>query len=207
MMLRMTSKRFENAMDKRDPLTVAKQSRTFLDNVVFLKRQRLLHMLTELEKMTSRWITMLDLQNRGLSGQLRMQRGCTGVLAQSHGLPQLNLSDNQIGAEGAGTAASALSSASKWQSDWNGRSRVFAGVLPPQCPALSLLPLSSFMKEEVGLTRGRRSYHAATYIPTDLPRPTYTTIETYITDILATVYAYITDILATVYARHISQTY
>ncbi len=42
---------------------------TFLDDVLFLKLQRLLHILTKLEKMTSRCITMLDLQNSGLSGQ------------------------------------------------------------------------------------------------------------------------------------------
>ena len=59
----------ENTVDKRHPITVAKQSRTFLDDVLFLKLQRLLHILTKLEKMTSRCITMLDLQNSGLSGQ------------------------------------------------------------------------------------------------------------------------------------------
>jgi len=55
------------------------------------------HILTELKKMTSRCIAMLDLQNCGLSGQdaERFQR-C------------LNLSDNQIGAEGAGTLAGGL---------------------------------------------------------------------------------------------------
>ena len=62
-MLRMVSKRVKNAVDKLRPPAIVRLSRTFLDNVECCKRERLLHILTELEKMTS-WcrITILDLE-------------------------------------------------------------------------------------------------------------------------------------------------
>ena len=71
-MLRMTSKRGKNAFDKLRPPAIVRLSRAFLDNfgVVCCRRERLLHILTELEKMTTRCrITMLDLENCGMSGQ------------------------------------------------------------------------------------------------------------------------------------------
>jgi len=52
-MLRMTSKPVKNAVDKLRPPAIVRLSRAFLDAVVCCKRERLLHILTELEKMTS----------------------------------------------------------------------------------------------------------------------------------------------------------
>ena len=119
-MLRMTSKPVKNAVDKLRPPAIVRLSRAFLDAVVCCKRERLLHILTELEKMTSRCrITILDLKNCGMSGQDAER--LAGVLAQCPALSELYLNDNELGAEGAGR---------------------LAGVLP-QCPALSYLNLSS----------------------------------------------------------------
>jgi hypothetical protein len=52
-MLRMTSKPVKNAVDKLRPSAIVRFSRAFLANVVCCKRERLLHILTALEKMTS----------------------------------------------------------------------------------------------------------------------------------------------------------
>jgi hypothetical protein len=71
-MLRMTSKPVKNAGDKLCPSAIVRLSRGFLDNVVCCKRERLLRILTELEKTTSRCrITILDLDKCGIvmSGQ------------------------------------------------------------------------------------------------------------------------------------------
>ena len=96
-MLRMTSKPVKNAVDKLRPPAIVRLSRTFLDTVVCCKRERLLHILTELEKMTSRCrITILDLQKCGMSGQ--DARRLAGVLAQCSGLSQLYL-DGQVGSQ------------------------------------------------------------------------------------------------------------
>ena len=110
---------FSNAVDKLRTPAIVRLSRTFLDNVVCCKRERLLHILTELEKMTSPCrITILDISNCGMSGQDAER--LAGVLAQCPSLSELYLRVNQIGDQGAGR---------------------LAGVLP-QCPALSCLDLS-----------------------------------------------------------------
>ena len=63
-MLRMTSKLVKSAADKLRPPAIVRVSRAFLDNVVCCKRERLLDILTEVEKLTSRYlITILDLRN------------------------------------------------------------------------------------------------------------------------------------------------
>ena len=69
-MLRMTSKTVNNAVDKLRPPTIVMLSRSFLDNVVCCKRERLLHILTEVEKIMSRYhITRLDLETCDMCGQ------------------------------------------------------------------------------------------------------------------------------------------
>ncbi len=96
-MLRMTSKPVKNAVDKLPPPAIVRLSRAFLDTVVCCKRGRLLHILTELEKMTSRCrITILDLEDCGMSGQ------DAGVLPECRALSHLYLENNQIGDQGAG---------------------------------------------------------------------------------------------------------
>ncbi len=106
-----------NAVDKLRPPAIVRMSRTFLDNVLCCKRGRLLHILTELEKMTSRCrITILDLKNCGVRGQDAERHAA--VLAQCPALNRLYLDGNQLEAEGA----------------------LLPGVLP-QCPVLSKLNL------------------------------------------------------------------
>jgi hypothetical protein len=101
-MLRMTSKPVKNAVDKLRPPAIVRLSRAFLANEVCCKRERLLHILTALEKMTSRCrITILDLKNCGMSGQDAGR--LAGVLAQRPALSELYLKGNQLGAQGAGT--------------------------------------------------------------------------------------------------------
>ena len=131
-MLRMTSKLVKSAADKLRPPAIVRVSRAFLDNVVCCKRERLLHILTELEKMTSRCcITMLDLENCGMSGQDAGR--LSGVLAQCPALSTLALDGNQIGEYGA---------------------RMLPGVLP-QCPALSTLTLEDNQIGDQGAGRLR----------------------------------------------------
>jgi hypothetical protein len=126
-MLRMTSKPVKSAVDKLRPPAIVRLSRAFLDNVVCCKRERLLHILTELEKMTSRCrITILDLEHCGISGQDAER--LAGVLAQCPALSELYLDGNQIGDQGAGNIARIL----------------------PQCPALSTLDLESNQIGEQG---------------------------------------------------------
>jgi Ran GTPase-activating protein (RanGAP) involved in mRNA processing and transport len=107
----MTSKSVKNAVDKLRPPAIVRLSRTFLDTVVCCKRGRLLHILTELEKMTSRCrITILDLENCGMSDQDAER--LAGVLAQCPALSELYLNDNQIGDQGAGRLAGVLAQCS-----------------------------------------------------------------------------------------------
>ena len=118
MMLTMTSKQIKVAVDKLRPPTIVKVNKTFLDNVVCCKRERLQQILTQLEKMVSRCrITILDLEGCGMSEQDAER--LAGVLEQCPALSHLYLRGNQIGAEGVGR---------------------LAGVLP-QCPSLSELGL------------------------------------------------------------------
>jgi hypothetical protein len=97
--LRMTSKPVKNTVDKLCPPVIVRLSRTFLDYVVCCKRGRLLHILTELEKLTTRCrITILDLENCGMSG--KDAERLAGVLAHCPALSELYLNDNQIGDQG-----------------------------------------------------------------------------------------------------------
>ena len=145
-MLRMTSKLVKSAADKLRPPAIVRVSRAFLDNVVCCKRERLLHILTELEKMTSRCrITMLDLKNCGMSGQDAGR--LPGVLSQCPALSTLALVYNQIGDQGArnaGVLPQQCAALSHLALDGNQigeyGARMLAGVLP-QCPALSTLTL------------------------------------------------------------------
>ena len=106
-MLRMTSKPVKNAVDKLRPPAIVRLSRAFLDAVVCCKRERLLHILTELEKMTSLCrITILDVENCGMSGQDAER--LAGVLAQCPALSELYLNGNQLGAEGVARLAGVL---------------------------------------------------------------------------------------------------
>jgi hypothetical protein len=75
-MLRMTSKRVKNAVDKLRPPAIVRLSRTFLDDVECFKRERLLHPHGAGEmKMTSRCrITIFDLENCGREGWNSDQR-------------------------------------------------------------------------------------------------------------------------------------
>jgi Ran GTPase-activating protein (RanGAP) involved in mRNA processing and transport len=145
-MLRMTSKQVKNAVDKLRPPAIVRLSRVFLDNVVCCKRERLLHILTELEKMTSRCrITILHLEDCGMSGQDAGR--LAGVLAQCPALSNLYLEKNQLGAEGAGVLAGVLPlcpALSQLQLNDNQIGDEGAGVLAgvlPQCPALCVLEL------------------------------------------------------------------
>ena len=114
----MTSKSVKNGVDNLRPPAIVRLSRSFLDNMACCKRERLLHILTELEKLTSRCrITILDLGNCDMRGKDAGR--LAGVLAQCPSLSRLYLHGNQLGSAGAG---------------------LLAGVLP-QCPALSLLTL------------------------------------------------------------------
>ena len=93
-MLRMTSKPVKNAVDKLRPPAIVRLSRAFLDAVVCCKRGRLLHILTELEKMTSRCrITILDVDKCGMSGQDAER--LAGVLAQCPALSELYLKSRE----------------------------------------------------------------------------------------------------------------
>ena len=133
--LRMTSKSVKNAVDKLRPPAIVRLSRTFLDTVVCCKRGRLLHILTELEKMTSRCrITILDLENCGMSDQDAER--LAGVLAQCPALAFLDLSYNCIGPPGAES---------------------LAGVLA-QCPAQAHLDLSFNVIDAAGAGRLRASW-------------------------------------------------
>ena len=108
MMLRMTSNRVKNAVDKLCPPTIVVVRPVFSTN----------HILTQLEKMTSRClITILDLKlaQIGDKGARRLAE----VLPQCPALSGLNLTENHIGVGG-------------------GRS---LGRVLPQCPALSHLNL------------------------------------------------------------------
>ena len=147
-MLRMTSKPVKNAVDKLRPPAIVRLSRAFLDTVVCCKRGRLLHILTELEKMTSRCrITILALENCGIGGQDAER--LAGVLAQCPALSELFLKGNQLGADGAGRLAGVLAQCpalSDLDLGYNQIGDQGAGRLaevPPQCPALSHLDLSS----------------------------------------------------------------
>jgi len=165
MMLRMTSKKVRDAMDKLCLPTTVKMSATFLHNLVnfasaksrttpllksqksvcktiALKRKRMQHIFTQLDswkKMISHrgcHITKLDLNNCGMSDHK------AGWLAAVH---------NEMGAAGAEILRRELTSFRDWQ-DQNegysdgagkkGRGVVWlAGVLV-QCPALAHLDLS-----------------------------------------------------------------
>ena len=149
-MLRMTSKKVQDAVDRLRPPTVVKLNSTFW------RRNEAEKNMTELEKMTVWYcIATLDLRSCSMSCQDAKRLG--GVLAQCPSLSQLYLDDNKIGAEGAGSLAAVLAqcpalsvlslgglSGFQWHHECNeigneGAER-FAGVLP-QCPALSALYL------------------------------------------------------------------
>ena len=114
-MLRMTSKKVQDAVDQLRPSTVVKLNITFWNGARAEPRQT---NMTELEKMTCRYrIATLDLRSCSMSCQDAER--LAGVLAQCPSLSQLYLDDNKVGAEGAGRLAAVL----------------------PQCPALSVLSL------------------------------------------------------------------
>jgi hypothetical protein len=97
-MLRRTSKRVNEVVDKMRSPIIVKLSRTFLD-VVCCNRERLQHILTRLEKMPF-WcrITTLEL---GCCGMKKQDAGrLAGVLGQCLELSRLDLSFNEIGAQG-----------------------------------------------------------------------------------------------------------
>jgi hypothetical protein len=149
LMLRGTSKRFKDAVDKLRPPTIVKSNTCQVGFVVEASGKKMgpgkcvysgqlptdtVKFLTQLEKMTSRCrIATLDLATfrQDAIKQLmpREMAGCgmrcqdagvlVGVLAQCPMLSELRLGGNIMGAEGAG---------------------MLAGVLP-QCPALSHLDL------------------------------------------------------------------
>jgi len=116
MTLRIASKRIKYAVNKLRPPTSVKLSRTFWDNVRNGREEKRLHILMQLEKMTS-WcsITTLELLVCGMSCQDAGR--LAGLLTQS--LSALYLFFNQIGDEGVEMLA----------------------VVLPQCPALSVLDL------------------------------------------------------------------
>ena len=69
--------------------------------------EQMQHILKQLEKMTSQCrITRLDLSSCSISGQ--DVETLAGLLAQCPGLFELDLSDNEIGDEGAGRFAGVL---------------------------------------------------------------------------------------------------
>jgi Ran GTPase-activating protein (RanGAP) involved in mRNA processing and transport len=156
-MLRMTSRRVKDAVDKICPPAVVKLSRTFRGEVEqdtmrvkFLPlnaADRVHHILTQLETMTSRCsITTLDVSKAGITRKDADR--LAGVLAQCPELSHLNLGGNQLGDEGAARLALVLPLCpalahidlrSNWIED-EGTARL-AAVLE-QCPALSRLDLA-----------------------------------------------------------------
>ncbi len=145
MMLRTASKRFKTAVDKLRPPTSVKLSRTFWDNVRNgTEEKRRQHILTHLEKMTSRCsITTLQLLGCGMSCQDAGR--LAGVLTQS--LSALYLFLNQIGDDGVGILAVVLPQCRALsvldlggnQIGDEGAGRL--SIVLPQCPALSELYL------------------------------------------------------------------
>jgi hypothetical protein len=156
MVLRMTSKRVKDALDKLRPPTTAILSRAFWQDVRNGNEvERLEHILAQLEKMASRCrITRLVLQSGDYSakpkhcGMTCQDAGrLAGVLVQCPGLFCLELGINQIGDEGAARLAVALSGCSVLSTLNLSRNQIgkegarrLAEVLP-KCPALSMLIL------------------------------------------------------------------
>ena len=156
-MLRMTSRRVKDAVDKICPPAVVKLSRPFRGEVEqdsmrvqFLTlnaTDRIHHILTQLETMTSRCnITTLDVSKAGITR--KDAERLAGVLAQCPELSHLNLGGNQLGDEGAARLARVLplcpalahlDLCGNWIED-EGTARL-AAVLE-QCPALSRLDLA-----------------------------------------------------------------
>ena len=108
MLLRMTSKRVKEVVDKLRPPAAVKVSKAFrADARHGTAAEQLQHILRQLEKMTCHCrITRLDLSSCSISGQDAER--LAGVLAQCPGLFELDLSGNEIGDEGAGRVAAVL---------------------------------------------------------------------------------------------------
>ena len=135
-MLRMTSKRVKELVDRIHPPADVRLRRSFVDDklngTASEKQWRILAQLATMPKNCR--IIRLDLPNCQMRGQ-NAER-LVGVLAQCPSLAHLILSYNAIGAEGSGT---------------------LAGVLP-QCPALFRLSLGGNpLGDEGGLQERCRS--------------------------------------------------
>lgn len=151
MMLRMTSKRFKQAVDKLRVPTFVKLRRSFWDDVRdSTAAERLQHILTHLEEIISLFqITELDLQACNLNGQddgifLEIPR-LAGVLAKCSSMSRLALGGNMIGEQGAERLAGVLPrSLSILDLGYNGlgaQGATSLAALLPQCPLLSYLAL------------------------------------------------------------------
>ncbi len=114
-MLRMTSKRVKDAVDKLRLPTVLSLNKAFWNNVRYgTPADKLQHILTQLEKMTYK-CSMTKLVLSGLPRAAACSMSCqdverfAGVLEQCTALSDLTLDCAAVGAEGAGILAGVLS--------------------------------------------------------------------------------------------------